>query len=116
MQEMGLEAAKQYWAANHREDTFPLSVPEFFERMTAFYADLGFVTKRQYDKVVEENDRLKKENEFLKNTLKELNLKIYTEGSLQVQQMWKDTAQKQMEMSAEIATTFLDLFKQEGGK
>jgi hypothetical protein len=84
--------------------------------MIAFYANLGFVPKKQHDEVVAENEQLKRENEVLKKTLRELNLKVFTEGSLQVQQMWNETAQKQIEMSAEIAKDFLDALKQQGGK
>ena len=116
VQQMGLEAAREFWAVHHREDTLPGNAVELFERMIAFYSDLGFVPKRQHDEVLKENERLKRENEFLKDTLKELNLRVFSEGSSQAQQMWRETAQKQMEMSAEIAKNFLDLFKQQREK
>ena len=116
MQHAGIDAARQFWDTNRRQDVFPGNAAELFEQMIAFYSGLGFVPKQQYDGIVKENDQLKKENEFLKNTLRELNQKVFTEGSLQVQEMWKETAQKNMEMSAEIAKNFLDLFKQDSGK
>ena len=113
MQQMGLEAARSFWALNHQKDTFPGNALDLFERMVAFYSGLGFVPKIQHDEVLKENERLKKENEFLKGALKELNLKVFSEGNLQVQEMWTETARKHMEMSAEIAKNFLDLFKQQ---
>ena len=116
MQHSGIDAARQFWDTNRRQDALPGNAADLFEQMIAFYSGLGFVPKQQYDEIVKENDKLKKENEFLKNTLKELNLKIFTEGSVQVQEMWKETAQKNMEMSAEIAKNFLDLFKQNSGE
>jgi regulator of replication initiation timing len=116
MQQVGLEAARKSWAAHHGGDSVFGNAAELFEPMIAFYSSLGFVPKKQHDQVVKENEELKKENEFLKKTLRELNLKVFSEGSRQVQEMWKETAQKQIEMSAEIAKNFLDIFKQQSEK
>jgi hypothetical protein len=116
MQQMGMEAARKSWAANHGGDALYGNAADLFEPMIAFYSNLGFVPKRQHDQVVAENEKLKQENECLKTALRELNLKVFTEGSLQVQQMWKETAQKQIEMSAEIAKDFLDALKQKTGE
>ena len=116
MQQMGLEAARKSWAVNHRGDSVFANATELFEPMIAFYSNLGFVPKTQHDQVVKENEELKKENEFLKKTLRELNLKVFSEGNQQLQEMWQQTAQKQIEMSAEIAKNFLDIFKQQSEK
>jgi regulator of replication initiation timing len=116
MQQLGLEAARRMWALNHREDALFANAAQLFEPLIAFYSSLGFVPKQQHDEVLKENERLKQENEVLKKTLRELNLRIFTEGSLQAQAIWNETAQKQIEISAEIAKSFLDLFKQSGGK
>jgi hypothetical protein len=116
MQQVGLEAARKSWAANHRDDALFGNAAQIFEPMIAFYSQLGFVPKKQHDEVLKENKQLKEENELLKGTLRELNLKVFTEGSLQAQEMWKEVAQKQMEVSAEIAKNFLDLFKPRNGK
>jgi hypothetical protein len=113
MQQVGMEAARKSWASNYSGDALYGNAADLFEPMIAFYSNLGFVPKRQHDQVVAENEKLKQENECLKRTLRELNLKVFTEGSLQVQQMWKETAEKQIEMSAEIAKDFLDVFKQQ---
>jgi hypothetical protein len=111
MQKAGLEAARKSWAMNHPGNSFFRNAPDIFEPMIAFYSQLGFVPKKQHDEVVKENEKLKRENEFLQNTLRELNTRVFTEGTRQVQEMWKETAHKHMEMSAEIAKQFLDLFK-----
>jgi hypothetical protein len=111
MQKAGLEATRKAWAKNHPGDSFFRHAPDIFEPMIAFYSQLGFVTKQRHDEVVAENEKLKKENEFLKNALRELNMKVFTEGSLQVQEVWKEVANKHMEVSAEITKQFLDLFK-----
>ena len=114
MQQVGMEAARKSWATNYGGDALYGNAADLFEPMIAFYSNLGFVPKKRLDEVVAENEQLKQENEFLKKTLRELNLKVFTEGNLQVQKMWQETAQKQIEMSAEIAKDFLDAFKQKG--
>jgi hypothetical protein len=116
MQQLGLEAARTSWAARYGGDDPYANAADLFEPMIAFYSNLGFVTRKQHDAVVAENEQLKRENELLKEALRELNLKVFTEGSLQVQQMWKETAQKQIEMSAELAKEFLGAFKPQDRK
>lgn len=115
MQQWGIEAARQSWQTNHGSDSPLWNAPAIYEQMLAFYSQLGYVPKKQHDEVVQENERLKKENEFLKATLKDLNLKVLTEGNLKVQELWQETAQKHMAMSAEIARNMLDLFKLDRG-
>ena len=110
-QQAGVEAARQAWGMNRQPDTLAGLPSELFDRMIEFYSGLGFVPKQKYDEVRKENDQLKKENELLKDALKELNLKVFTKGNVQVQEMWNETFRKQMEMSTEVAKNFLDLFK-----
>lgn len=116
MQQMGIQAAKQFWQVNRGTDSLPFNAPELFEQMAGFYSQLGFVPKQQHDKVLEENEQLRQENQLLKDTLRQLNLKMCTEANLQVQEMWKEIAYKQMDMGTEIAKTLMDLFKQDGDK
>jgi regulator of replication initiation timing len=113
MQQFGMEAARKSWAANYRGDSLYGNAADLFEPMIAFYSNMGFVPKKQHDEVLAENEQLKRENEFLKKTLRELNLKVLSEGSVQMQQVWQETARKQMEMGAEIAKDFLEVFKQQ---
>ena len=107
MQTVGMEAARRSWAANYSGDSLYGNAADFFEKMIAFYSNLGFVPQRQHDEVVAENERLKKENELLKRTLTEMNLKVFSEGSLKAQQLWQEIAQKQIEMGTEIAKEYL---------
>jgi hypothetical protein len=116
MQQVGMEAARKSWADSYRGDALYRNATELFEPMIAFYSNLGFVPKKQHDEVVAENEQLKQENELLKNALREMNLKVFSEGSLKAQQMWQETAQKQIEMGAEMAKEFLGALKQQGGK
>jgi regulator of replication initiation timing len=116
MQKDGIESARRFWDVNPRKANFPTDMPELFEEMISFYSSLGFVSKKQYDDVVRENNELKKENEFLKDTIKQLNLKVFAEGSTKVQESWTSVIEKQMDMSQEIAKGVLDVFKQSGRK
>lgn len=115
-QQEGIEAARKFWDMNPKKDTVTENATEIFEQMIAFYSNLGFVPKTKYDEVVKENEELKKENEFFKNTMREMNHKVFTEGSLKIQEAWKETIDKQMEIAKEISKSFFDLFKQEDKK
>jgi hypothetical protein len=116
MQQEGVEAAKKSWDMNPKKNTLSDNTTEIFEQMISFYSNLGFVPKTKYDEVVKENEKLKKEKEFLENTLKELNLKIFTEGSLKIQEAWREITDKQMEMGKDISKNIFDLFKQSSKK
>lgn len=115
-QQEGVEAARKLWETGAAGQGTAAAAPELFEQMIAFYSSLGFVPKQKFDEVVEENERLKKENEFLRKTIQELNFKVFQEGSSQVHETWKDVVEKQMAMNKELAKGFLDLFNQSGGK
>ena len=115
-QQDGIDAARAFWDTNRKKDVFAENAAGLYEQVIDFYSALGFVSKQKYEEVVGEKEKLAKENEFLKSALRELNSKIYAEGSMQAQEIWKETIQKQMEMSSELAKSFLSLFKQEGGK
>ncbi len=116
MQQEGVDAAKKFWDMNPKKNTLSDNTTEIFEQMTSFYSNLGFVPKTKYDEVVKENEKLKKENEFLEKTMKELNLKVFTDGSLKIQEAWREITDKQMEMAKDISKNFLDLFKQSSKK
>ena len=111
MQQEGLEAARNYWRFIPEKNKFAHNAPDLFEQMIDFYSNLGFVSRRKYDEVVKENEELRKENEFLKETIQKLNLQVMTEGGVKMQEAWKSTVEKQMDMSKEIAQSFFELFK-----
>lgn len=110
-QKKGMEAAQEYWFSQLKEKTPFEDLPALFEQMVEFYSGFGFVSKNKYDEVVKENERLRKENAFLKDTIKKLNLKVMAEGGLKMQEAWKDTIDKQMDLSKEIAKNFFEIFK-----
>ena len=112
MQQEGIDSAKKFWDLNPKKNNLSANASDIFENMISFYSNLGFIPKVKYDEVVKENEKLKKENEFLQNTIKELNLKVFTEGSTKIQEAWIETTNKQMEMAKEISKNFFDLFKQ----
>ncbi len=111
MQEEGMEAAKRFWDVSPEKSAFSFDPTDMFEKMASFYENLGFVPKAKYDKVVNENKRLKEKIEFLENTIKEMNLKVFTEGSEKAQEMWKDVVEKQMDAAKEFSKNFFDIFK-----
>lgn len=115
-QQEGMEAARKFWESSAAGQGKAAGAPELFEEMIAFYSSLGFVPKQKFDEVVKENKTLKEENEFLKKTLQELNLKVFEEGSNRVHEAWKDVVEKQMAMNKELAKGFLDIFNQSSDK
>jgi regulator of replication initiation timing len=111
MQQEGLEAARKFWSLQpEKSKLFDIS-PNIFEQMIEFYSNIGFVPRKKYDEAIKENVELKKKNEFLQKTIKELHLKIFTEEGRKTQDIWKSTIEKQMEANKEISKSFFDLFK-----
>ncbi len=116
VQQEGIETAKKFWNVSPlRQSLFP-NTSEIFVKMVDFYRNLGFVPLNRYEEVLKENEQLKKENQFLKDTINDLNQKIFTEGGKAMQELWKTNLDKHIEMSKEIAKGFLEIFKQPGEK
>lgn len=112
MQEEGIEAARKFWNIYPAKDSpFPYG-PEIYEKMADFYGILGFVPKMKYDEVTRENEKLRYENTFLRDTIKQLQLNILKEGGEAVQETWKTIVDKQMEMNKEIAKNFFVLLRE----
>lgn len=111
MQQEGIEAAKKFWNMNHDKNLFP-NAPDIFEKMVDFYIVLGFVPRSKYDEVLKENEQLKEENRFLRDTIKELQVNIFKEGGEKAQEAWGMIIDKQLEMNKEIAKNFFELFKE----
>ncbi|HXX33368.1 MAG TPA: hypothetical protein VEM15_02740 [Thermodesulfobacteriota bacterium] len=111
MQQEGIEEARKFWSAYADKNLFP-GATEMYERMVDFYIILGFVPRAKYDEVLKENNNLKEENRFLRDTIRELQLSLFTEGGERVQQIWHGIIDKQLEMNKEIAKNFFELFRQ----
>jgi len=116
MQQDGIEKAKEFWNIYPEKDKFSFEAPEVFEQMIEFYSEMGFVSRKKYDAVLSENQKIKKENDFLKRTIKEVNLKAFTEEGKKIQDSWKDIVEKQMETSKEMSESFFKIFKQDDKK
>ncbi len=111
MQKEGIDAAKKFWDM-HADKSGIAGAPDFFEKLVDFYIILGFVPGFKYDEVLKEKDDLKKEVEFLRNTLKELQQSVFVEGTKKSQEIWKTVVDKQFDMNKEISKKFFELFRE----
>jgi regulator of replication initiation timing len=109
-QQEGIEAAKKFWSLYVHENVFPNAV-ELYERMVDFYIIVGLVPKAKYDRAIKENERLKEESKFLRDTLSQLQENLYSEGGEKAQQAWQEIIDKQLDSHREIAKNFFDLFR-----
>lgn len=110
-QQEGMEAAKTFWGLSDHSKAFPYS-GDMYERLADWYKLLGFVPKAEYDKAMEENAALKAENQLLKNTLHDMQLKFFAEGGEKAQQAWQDIIDQQLKMNAAVADTFFEAMRQ----
>jgi hypothetical protein len=108
MQQEGIEAARRFWSPVR---DLPSASPEIFEKIIDFYLILGFVPSYKFEEVAAERDRLREENRFLKETLKELQSAIFTSGSKGFQESWHAIVDRQFELNREIAKNFFELFR-----
>ena len=115
MQMEGIESAKRFWSLQSEKNAFDFS-PEIFEKLVDFYIILGFVPRFKYDELQAENKKLKEENTFLRNTIKELQVNIFREGGEKAQETWKAIVDQQFDMNKEIAKNFFDLFRSFSGQ
>lgn len=116
MQQEGIEEARKAWnKTGEKKTSFP-DAQEIYEKMADFYMLLGFIPRVKYEDLLKENEALKKENVFLKDTIKELQLNLFREGSEKAQQAWQTVVDKQLEMNREFTTSFLEQFKKLGKK
>lgn len=112
MQQEGIEAARKSWNVYPEKDSLFPNAPDMYEKIIDFYIVLGFVPKMKYDEALKENEKLKYENTFLRDTIKQLQLKIFTEGGEKAQEAWKAIIDKQMETNKEIVKNYYELFRQ----
>ncbi|MBF0344385.1 MAG: hypothetical protein HQL06_09170 [Nitrospirae bacterium] len=111
MQEEGIESAKKSWDVSMYQNLVKGGGTDLFEKLIDFYSELGFVSKKKHEAVVKENEELKKENTILKQLIQNMNIKVLENGSKGMQEIWKDTIEKQTDLSKDIAKNFFDLFK-----
>ena len=107
----GIESAKKFWGISEYGKTFPFS-GDMVERLTDWYSILGFVPSTKYNQIMDENTKLKAENQLLRNMIKDLQLNLFTEGGEKAQQVWHDIIDKQIKMNAEVANTFFEAIRQ----
>lgn len=115
MQVEGIEAAKKFWNM-HPDKTILAGTPDFFEKLVDFYIILGFVPHYKYEEALKEKDRLRKEVEFLKETLKEFQSRLLAEGAEKSQEIWKAAVDKQLDINREIAKNFFEMFRELKGE
>ncbi|MBF0540496.1 MAG: hypothetical protein HQK91_03470 [Nitrospirae bacterium] len=116
MQDGGLDDAKKYWSLSPHKNQFFDGSTDMMEQFSKFYATMGFVPSWKYDKLKEENEKLQKENQFLKDTISQLNLKVFEEGSKKIQDVWTSTIEAQMSIGKELAQNFLGMVKNKEDK
>lgn len=109
MQEEGIVAAKNYWSSSHGTDFLIPKAPEIFEKLIDFYIVLGFVPRKMYEKVLEENGNLKEENTFLRNTIEKLQDNTLTSRADNMQEK-RQGSREQMGLSSETEENLFELF------
>lgn len=112
MQQEGIWAARRFGVAYAEKNNLMPDALGMYERMADFYIIFGFVPRVKYDQALSENKSLKDENKFLRDTIRELQVTLFTEGGEKVQQIWHSSIDKQLEMNKEFAKNFFDLFRQ----
>jgi hypothetical protein len=80
--------------------------------MIDFYMSLGLAPKAKYDEVFKEHEKLLYQNMFLRETIRQLQLKMFVEGGEKLREAWKSTIDKQLELHREIAKNVIELFRQ----
>jgi len=112
MQREGIEAARKFWHSYPYKNVFIPNALDMYEKMIDFYMSIGLAPKAKYDEVSKEHEKLHYENTFLRETIQQLQLKMFVEGGEKVREAWKSTIDKQIEMNQEIAKNFFELFSQ----
>ena len=112
MQRDGIEAARRFWHAYPYKNVFIPNALDMYEKMIDFYMSLGLAPKATYDEVCKEHEKLLYENTFLRETIEQLQLKMFADGGEKVREAWKSTIDKQLEMNMEVAKNFIEFFRQ----
>lgn len=112
MQLDGIEAARTFWDSNPHKDIFPHNASDIFEKMSNFYIDLGLVSKKKYDELLNEHEKLQFVNTVLRETIMRLQVNIFVESGERVWEAWKCFNDIQRAMNPEIAKNFSNIFMQ----
>jgi len=107
----GLEEAKKLWKLSPEKNMFDFDNSKVLEQMIDFYSGMGVVSRGKYDEIGKENEKLKQENTLLKDTIKQMSVKVFTEEGKKIQDSWKEVVEKQMETNKGMSESFFDLFK-----
>lgn len=112
MQREGMQAARRSWRSYPYKNAFYPNALDIYEKMIDFYISLGLAPKAKYDEVLEEHEKLHYQNTFLRDTIMQLQLKMFAEGGEKVREAWENIIDKEIEMNKEIAKNFLEFFRQ----
>lgn len=111
MQQQGLESAKKFWGSSTSASVFPDS-QQVLDQMAEFSKMMGFVPMGKYDELQKEQDKLRAENQLLRDTISELQKTFASENSIKAQEAWQSVVDKQLEMSREVTQSFFEALKQ----
>lgn len=89
MQGEGVMAARKFWSSTYGSDFLIPNAPEIFEKMVDFYIILGFVPRKRYEKMLEENEKLREENKSLSAAIKELRNNICSSSEKHIGETWQ---------------------------
>ncbi len=112
MQEEGIEAARKFWGPYAEKNNLFRNAGDMYERILDFYIVFGFVPRARYDNLIRENKSLEEANKFLRDTIRELQLNLFSEGGEKIQQIWHSSIARQLELNHGLAKNFFDVFRQ----
>jgi hypothetical protein len=111
MQQQGMEAAKKFWGSSASASAFP-DAQQMFDQMAEFSKAMGFVPMGKYEELQKEQDKLRAENQLLRDTIRDLQQTFATENGVKAQEAWQSVVDKQLEMSREVTKSFFEALKQ----
>lgn len=118
MQREGVEAAKRSCNFSPVSKAILPNALEIYEKLVDFYIIFGFVPCNKYDQALRDNEQLRQENKFLKDTIREMQFNIFQQGGEMMQETCREITGRQLEMHQEMGKNFLEFFRQlqEGGR